>query len=124
MAEKKESKVRDNKVTITSQHPAPFYVLVAKHALADFDTIELHAMGGTMATCVSAADLLIQFGYAALKNTIIEQVEVKGQVGMVKRPKMRIVLTKSANFNKLMEKAEAIKKENEAVYNLIGTIGK
>eukprot|EP00826_Nyctotherus_ovalis_P064958 TRINITY_DN9539_c0_g1_i20.p2 TRINITY_DN9539_c0_g1~~TRINITY_DN9539_c0_g1_i20.p2 ORF type:complete len:117 (-),score=33.88 TRINITY_DN9539_c0_g1_i20:16-366(-) len=95
MAEKKESKVRDNKVTITSQHPAPFYVLVAKHALADFDTIELHAMGGTMATCVSAADLLIQFGYAALKNTIIEQVEVKGQVGMVKRPKMRIVLTLS-----------------------------
>ena len=59
--EKKETRARDNKVTITSQHPAPFYVLVAKHALADFDTIELHAMGTTMATCVSAADLLIQY---------------------------------------------------------------
>lgn len=65
-----------------------------------------------------------RFGYATLKNTIIEQIEVKGEGGMVKRPKMRIVLTKSADFNKLMDKAEAIKKENEAVYNLIGSVSK
>ena len=128
MAEKKEVKTRerDNKVTITSQHTAPFYVLVAKHSLADFETIELHAMGMTMSTCVSAADLLIQqvsskhrYGYATLKKTSIEQVEVKGQFEMVKRPKMRIVLARGPDFKKLIEKSEAIKKENEAVYNLI-----
>ena len=38
---------------------------------------------------------------------------------MVKRPKMKIILSKSADFKKLMEKAEAVKKANEAVYNLI-----
>ena len=83
-------------------------------------------MGMTMSTCVSAADLLIQqvgskhrYGYATLKKTSIEQVEVKGQYEMVKRPKMRIVLDRSPDFKKLIEKSEAIKKENEAVYNLI-----
>ena len=65
-----------------------------------------------------------RFGYATLKKTMIEQVEVKGEMGMVKRPKMRIILSKSSEFEKLMEKAEAIKKENEAVYNLIGTVSK
>ncbi len=61
MAEKKkEGKTQDNKVTITAQRAAPFYVFVAKRALSNFDTIELHALGMAMSTCVSAADLLMR----------------------------------------------------------------
>ena len=127
---KKQVKTQDNKVTITSQRAAPFYVFVGKRALSNFETIELHALGMAMSTCVSAADLLTRywsvkqdindrFGYATLKKTIVEQVEVQGQVGMVKRPKMRIVLTRAANFKDLIAKADAVKKENEAAFNAI-----
>lgn len=51
----------DKNVTITAQRAAPFYVFVAKQALTNFDTIELHALGLAMSTCVSAADLLIKY---------------------------------------------------------------
>ncbi|MDR3705108.1 MAG: hypothetical protein P4L28_04275 [Paludibacteraceae bacterium] len=50
----------DKNVTITAQRAAPFYVFVAKQALTNFDTIELHALGLAMSTCVSAADLLMK----------------------------------------------------------------
>ena len=38
----------------------------------------------------------------------------------MKKPKMRIVLTKAPGFKALMEKANALKKENEAAFNAIG----
>ena len=50
----------DRNVTITAQRAAQFYVFVAKQALNNFDTIELHALGLAMSTCVSAADSLIK----------------------------------------------------------------
>ena len=65
MAEKKEASKRDtkpgNKVTITAQRNGTFYVYVAKRALANFDTIELHSLGIAMSACVSAADALIKY---------------------------------------------------------------
>ncbi|MDR3705107.1 MAG: hypothetical protein P4L28_04270 [Paludibacteraceae bacterium] len=60
-----------------------------------------------------------RFGYATLKQTIVEPVEVQGNDQPMKRPKMRIVLSRSANFKQLMDKANAIKKENEAAFNAI-----
>ena len=64
MAEKKQEQrkkgVPDSKVTITARRAAPFYVFVAKQALTNFETIELHALGLAMSTCVSAADLLMK----------------------------------------------------------------
>ena len=56
----KKKGVQDSKVTITSRRAAPFYVFVAKQALTHFETIELHALGLAMSSCVSAADLLIK----------------------------------------------------------------
>ena len=50
----------DSNVTITSRRPATFYVFIAKQALTNFDTIELHALGTAMPTCVSAADMLVK----------------------------------------------------------------
>ena len=65
MAEKKEAPKKtggfDDKVTITSQRAAPFYVFIAKNALNNHDTIELHALGLAMSVCVSAADMLIKY---------------------------------------------------------------
>ena len=62
MEKKQEKKkgVPDSKVTITARRAAPFYVFVAKQALTNFETIELHALGLAMSSCVSAADLLIK----------------------------------------------------------------
>ena len=65
MVDKKpETKKRtelDDKVTITSQRPASFYVFIGKNALAHHPTIELHALGLAMSVCVSAADMLIKY---------------------------------------------------------------
>ena len=58
----------DSNVTITSRRAAPFYVFVAKQALTHFETIELHALGLAMSTCVSAADLLAK--YERTKNVV------------------------------------------------------
>ena len=60
MAEKKKDKQLGNKVTITGRRNAGFYVFVAKQALNNFDTIELHALGLAMSVCVSTADSLIK----------------------------------------------------------------
>ncbi len=62
-----------------------------------------------------------RFGYATLKKTIVEPVEVQGESQPVKRPKMRIVLARSPDFKTLMDKANAIKKENESAFNTIYT---
>lgn len=51
----------DSNVTITAQKAASFYVFVAKQALSNFDTIELHALGLAMTVCVSTADLLVKY---------------------------------------------------------------
>ena len=57
----------DKNVTITARRAATFYVFVAKQALNNFETIELHALGLAMSTCVSAADLLMKYkDYARL----------------------------------------------------------
>lgn len=63
--------------------------------------------------------MMHRFGYATLKTTIVEPVEVQGNYETMKRPKMRIVLARSANFKQLMDKANAVKKENEASFNAI-----
>ena len=63
METKKEQKKRgppDSKVTITSRKNANFYVNVAKNALTNFETIELHALGTAMTVSVAAADMLIK----------------------------------------------------------------
>ncbi len=49
----------------------------------------------------------------------MEPVEVQGYDQPTKRPKMRIVLSRAANFKQLMEKANAVKKENEAAFDAI-----
>ena len=49
----------------------------------------------------------------------MEPVEVEGEHGMMKKPKMRIVLSRAPNFKQLMEKTAALKKENETAYDLI-----
>ena len=61
----------------------------------------------------------LRFGYATIKKTIVEPVEVQGETQPIKRPKMRIVLSRSPNFKTLMEKANSVKKENEAAFNAI-----
>ena len=60
-----------------------------------------------------------RFGYATLTKTIVEPVEVQGYNQPIKRPKMRIVMTRTANFKELMEKATANKKDNEVAFNAL-----
>ena len=60
-----------------------------------------------------------RFGYATLKKTVVESIEVQGDYQTVKRPKMRVIMTRAANFKQLMDKANAVKKENEAAFNAL-----
>ena len=50
---------------------------------------------------------------------MVENVEVQGNYETMKRPKMRIILARSGNFKQLMDKANAVKKENEAAFNAL-----
>ena len=67
MEGKKPESKRDtkptNRVTISSRRNAGFYVFVAKQALTNFETIELHALGLAMSVCVSAADTLVKYDF-------------------------------------------------------------
>eukprot|EP00831_Metopus_contortus_P040204 TRINITY_DN314_c0_g1_i4.p2 TRINITY_DN314_c0_g1~~TRINITY_DN314_c0_g1_i4.p2 ORF type:complete len:153 (-),score=26.29 TRINITY_DN314_c0_g1_i4:26-484(-) len=114
-AQRKEG-THDNHLTITGRRNPGFYVFVGKKTLANYPTIELHALGTAMSVAVSAADMLISFGYATLKKTTVENIELVRGEGAVKRTKLVITLAKSANFNSLIAKADAIKKENESKF--------
>eukprot|EP00831_Metopus_contortus_P043074 TRINITY_DN345_c0_g2_i5.p1 TRINITY_DN345_c0_g2~~TRINITY_DN345_c0_g2_i5.p1 ORF type:complete len:162 (+),score=39.39 TRINITY_DN345_c0_g2_i5:77-562(+) len=111
----------DKNVTITNKRDSRFFLFISKQALTNFETIELHALGLAMSTCVRTADLLQKYKYATLEKTVLESVEVTGMNGKIKKPKMRLVLTRSPNFKEIMEKNEDIRKENfEAFKELYG----
>ena len=49
---------------------------------------------------------------------------MNGDYQPVKKPKLVIVLNRSAGFKQLMEKAEKVKKENEAAFLAIDAVKK
>lgn len=65
---------------------------------------------------------ICRFGYATIKKTIVEQVEVHGPNQPSRRPKLRVVLSRAENFKELMEKTMAVRKENEEALKIINEV--
>eukprot|EP00829_Urostomides_striatus_P017745 TRINITY_DN621_c0_g1_i1.p1 TRINITY_DN621_c0_g1~~TRINITY_DN621_c0_g1_i1.p1 ORF type:complete len:142 (-),score=62.11 TRINITY_DN621_c0_g1_i1:47-472(-) len=119
MAEKKEATKPGDKVTISAKRKANFYVNIAKQALSNFEKIELHALGSAIGVCITAAESLAKFGYATMTKINCEAIELEGRRPGMKMPKMIIILTRTAGFKTVNDKANAVKKENETAYGTI-----
>eukprot|EP00803_Ostreobium_quekettii_P004363 evm.model.scf_1992.2 EVM.evm.TU.scf_1992.2 scf_1992:9230-9706(+) len=93
--------------------PLFFYVNLAKKLMQQHGEVQLSALGFAMSNMVSVAEILKKEKLAVEKKltTSIDTLSDQGRPRPVRKPKMEIVLVKSATFDEIMaaEKAAADK---------------
>ncbi|GMH38569.1 hypothetical protein BSKO_06453 [Bryopsis sp. KO-2023] len=99
--------------------PLYFYVNLAKKLMQQHGEVKLSALGFAMSNMVSVAEILKKEKLVLEKQlmTSIDMLTDRGRPRAVRKPKMEIVLVKSAEFDAIVEeqaKALAEKKEREA----------
>mmetsp|Transcript_78664 Transcript_78664/g.91974 ORF Transcript_78664/g.91974 Transcript_78664/m.91974 type:complete len:124 (+) Transcript_78664:26-397(+) len=109
----KKIKPTSNVVQISSKRDAGFYVFLCKLFLMDFPEIELHGLGDAINTGVKVSETLTRFGYTAIKKiqtttlgpetSETNDKDHKREVKKGKKAKLIVTLTKSGNFNKLIQ---------------------
>lgn len=99
--------------------PLYFYVNLAKKLMQQHGEVKLSALGFAMSNMVSVAEILKKEKLVLEKQlmTSIDMLTDRGRPRAVRKPKMEIVLVKSAEFDTIVEeqaRALAEKKEREA----------
>jgi len=101
-----------NIIRINNQRPASTFLGVSKKIFDTFETVELHSLGEAISLAARVADNLQRFGYAAIIKTTISTEEVKRDDGVARKPKMIIVLKRTADFKKKVEEFEKLRASN------------
>ena len=55
-----ESKRQDNLINVSNKKKANFFVFLGKKILQEHSSIEMHALGNAVSTCVIAAENLVR----------------------------------------------------------------
>ena len=81
--------------------PLYFYVNLAKKLLAEHGEVQLSALGFAMSNMVSVAEILKKEGMVEEKklSTCIDTLTDRGRPRPVRKPKMEVILIKSADFD-------------------------
>jgi len=111
----------------SSQHPARiqvslgkkplyFYVNLSKKLLAEHGEVQLSALGFAMSNMVSVAEILKKEGMVVEKklSTCIDTLSDRGRTRPVRKPKMELILEKSADFDKIFEEQQKIREAKAA----------
>eukprot|EP00300_Choanocystis_sp_HF-7_P038483 c5547_g1_i1.p1 GENE.c5547_g1_i1~~c5547_g1_i1.p1 ORF type:complete len:144 (+),score=24.43 c5547_g1_i1:66-434(+) len=93
-----------NIINVSSSKKPGFYVQLAKKFFTSNEQIELHGLGAAIAICAVTSEVLIRNGFATLKKIETQSVEVNNpRAGEpIRKPKILIILSRSANFNELV----------------------
>lgn len=93
--------------------PLYFYVNLSKKLLAEHGEVQLSALGFAMSNMVSVAEILKKEGMVIEKklSTCIDTLTDRGRPRPVRKPKMEVILIKSADFDKIFEEQQ---KQREA----------
>ncbi|KAL3655484.1 hypothetical protein CASFOL_001270 [Castilleja foliolosa] len=111
IAEQKRNRIQVS----NTKKPLFFYVNLAKRYMQQNNEVELSALGMAISTVVSIAEILKNNGFAVEKKITTSTVEIKDESRgrPVQKPKIEVVLEKTANFDLLMAAAqEAIENGN------------
>ncbi|KAL3639707.1 hypothetical protein CASFOL_014675 [Castilleja foliolosa] len=111
IAEQKRNRIQVS----NTKKPLFFYVNLAKRYMQQHNEVELSALGMAISTVVSIAEILKNNGFAVEKKITTSTVEIKDESRgrPVQKPKIEVVLEKTANFDLLMAAAqEAIENGN------------
>lgn len=111
----------------SSQHPARiqvslgkkplyFYVNLSKKLLAEHGEVQLSALGFAMSNMVSVAEILKKEGMVVEKklSTCIDTLTDRGRTRPVRKPKMEVILGKSADFDKIFAEQQKIREAKAA----------
>lgn len=111
----------------SSQHPARiqvslgkkplyFYVNLSKKLLAEHGEVQLSALGFAMSNMVSVAEILKKEGMVVEKklSTCIDTLTDRGRPRPVRKPKMEVILIKSADFDKIFAEQQKIREAKAA----------
>ncbi|CAI5493779.1 unnamed protein product [Closterium sp. Naga37s-1] len=100
---------RRNRIQVSSsKRPLYFYVNLAKRLLQQFEDVELSALGLSIATAVTVAEILKNNGFAVEKRVACSTMDLRaddrgGRAPF--KPKLEVVLGKSEHFEQLMAAA-------------------
>eukprot|EP00210_Caulerpa_lentillifera_P006144 g5871.t1 len=96
--------------------PLYFYVNLSKKLLAEHGEVQLSALGFAMSNMVSVAEILKKEGMVVEKklSTCIDTLTDRGRPRPVRKPKMEIILIKSAEFDKLFEEQQKVREAKAA----------
>jgi len=108
----KGKEATNNIIRVNGQRPASTFLGVSKKILETFETVELHSLGNAISLAAHVADSLQKFGYATIIKTTISTEEVKREEGTAKKPKMIIILKKTADFKRKADEFEKLRASN------------
>lgn len=110
-----------NRIQVSAtKKPMYFYVTLAKRLLKEHDEVQLSALGTAVSIMVSVAEILKKEGFVVVKGLSthlegIEDREVEGHTPKTAfKPKMTVVLNKSADYDSKMAEEAAHAKERAA----------
>eukprot|EP00252_Welwitschia_mirabilis_P017786 TRINITY_DN394_c0_g2_i1.p1 TRINITY_DN394_c0_g2~~TRINITY_DN394_c0_g2_i1.p1 ORF type:complete len:135 (+),score=36.34 TRINITY_DN394_c0_g2_i1:267-671(+) len=99
---------KKNRIQVSNtKQPLFFYVNLAKRYLKNHDEVELSGLGMAIATVVTVAEILKNNGLAVEKKIMTSTVDMKDETRSrpIQKAKIEILLTKSHNFEELMDAA-------------------
>jgi len=94
-----------NRIQVSNtKKPLFFYVNLAKRFLAQYEEVELSALGMACATVVTVAEILKNNGLANEKKVMTSTIEIRDETRgrPVQKAKVEIILVKSDRFDELM----------------------
>jgi DNA-binding protein len=108
---------RANKVLVSSSRKPTVYIGVCQKILGEYGEVRLSGLGVAMSSLVTVAEILKSRGLVTEKNIItsLEELDSDDGSGKRKKPKLEIILEKTANFEELVAKEaaeRAAKREN------------
>ncbi|GFR52964.1 hypothetical protein Agub_g15641 [Astrephomene gubernaculifera] len=93
-----------NRVQVsTNKKPLQFYLNLSRRIMAEHGEVELSALGLAVSNMVTVVEILKKEGWAVEKSlrTSLETLEGEGDQRSMSKPKMEVVLSKSADFDRL-----------------------
>eukprot|EP00744_Colponema_vietnamica_P006001 GILI01008740.1.p1 GENE.GILI01008740.1~~GILI01008740.1.p1 ORF type:complete len:150 (+),score=65.13 GILI01008740.1:59-451(+) len=117
MADTQQTQKNGNIINISSSKRPFYYSSLGKRFLTNNETIELHGLGNAIGVAVGTSEILTRQEFVVLKSVQTTTVDVAKRNGdNIRKPKIVIVLAKSAKFNDLWaaEQAQLAQKQQTA----------
>eukprot|EP00252_Welwitschia_mirabilis_P017785 TRINITY_DN394_c0_g1_i1.p1 TRINITY_DN394_c0_g1~~TRINITY_DN394_c0_g1_i1.p1 ORF type:complete len:136 (+),score=45.62 TRINITY_DN394_c0_g1_i1:235-642(+) len=108
ISENNNNNQKKNRIQVSNtKQPLFFYVNLAKRYLKNHDEVELSGLGMAISTVVTVAEILKNNGLAVERKIMTSTVDMKDETRSrpIQKAKIEILLTKSHNFEELMDAA-------------------